>query len=135
MRGSNLALVQSHALGGFGALDFESLGLDFLDKAVGAIRVDTTFGPPIYIPNPFRKEAEAAAAGGAQPVNQGFDVARMLKPKITFEMRKGWGGNRAFAPYGDPGPSKWGFVITGVFLTLALAAYGGVNLTRSRIGR
>src|SRR5574340_83076 len=104
--------VQAHALGGFG--DLASDAMNFLDRAVSAIKVDSTFGPPIYIPDPFRKEAENAAAGGPAPTTiegKGFDVARILKPKITFEMRSGWGSNRSFAPYGDPGPSQWGWVL------------------------
>jgi len=118
----------------FGDLTDEAMSL--LDRAVSAVKVDSTFGPPIYIPSPFRKESQAAAQPGAPaPVaikGKGFDVARWLKPKITFEMRKGWGKNRSFAPYGNPGTNYWGVVLAvGLGVTL-LASYGGVSLARGR---
>ena len=127
---ASLTVIESAAIGGFG--DLADTTMNFLDSAVKAIRVESTLGPPIYIPQPFRKEAQDAA-GGTMPTTipgQGFDVARIFKPKITFEMRSGWGRNRSFAPYGNPGPSKWGFVVIGLIATLALAGYGGVELAR-----
>lgn len=117
----------------FGDLTDEAMSL--LDRAVGAIKVDSTFGPPLYIPSPFRRESQAAAEGGPAPVSipgKGFDVARMLKPKITFEMRSGWGRNRSFAPYGDPGPNYWGAVLAVGLGVSLLAAYGGSSLIRRR---
>lgn len=117
----------------FGDLTDEAMNL--LDRAVAAVKVDSTFGPPIYIPSPFRKESQAAGEGGPAPTaipGKGFDVARMLKPKITFEMRSGWGRNRSFAPYGDPGTNYWGVVLAVGLGVVLLAGYGGANLARRR---
>lgn len=119
----------------FGDLTDEAMKL--LDSAVRAIKVDSTIGPPIYIPSPFRRDAETSVTGsptGTKPPTsipgKGFDVARILKPKITFEMREGWGRNRAFAPYGDPGPSRWSYVLLGLVAVGFLASYGGVRVVR-----
>ena len=119
-------VAQYHALGGFG-----SLVTDMLDSAVGAIRIESTYGPPVYIPDPFSPAAQAAAAGGPAPVvvpGQGFDVARMLKPKVTFEMRSG--DPVVYAPYGDPGASHWGVVLAIGLGIVLLAGYGGVSLAK-----
>jgi hypothetical protein len=118
--------------------DLTSTAMDFLDRAVAAIKVDSTFGPPIYLPSPFRKEAEVSPAPGAPGTaapstavkGKGFDVGRMLKPKITFEMRDGWGKDRSFAPYGDPGPSKWGYIVGGIIGIILLASYGGASIIK-----
>lgn len=122
------------ALAAFGALDFETLGLSTLDRAVKAIKVETTWGPPIYIPSPFKRSAQDAAASGSATgpatsiPGKGFDVARLLRPKVTLEMASGWGKDLSFAPYGAPGPSRWGIVALGGVAILLLAVAGGVTL-------
>lgn len=131
-----LEMLESHALGGFG--DLQSSLMAMLDSQIAAIRVETTYGPPIYIPSPFRKEAKEAVsstgqstAAPGQPATvisgQGFDAARILKPKITVEMASG-GDPIVVAPYGDPGPSKWGGVVGVIFAAMILASYGGIRL-------
>lgn len=118
--------------------DLTDTAMSFLDSAVRAIKIDSTYGPPIYIPSPFRKDAETSVTGapaGTAPTSiqgKGFDIGRIMKPKITFEMRQGWGRNRAFAPYGDPGPSRWGVTLAITVGLLMLAGYGGASLVRRK---
>lgn len=142
-----LEMLESHALGGFG--DLQSSLMAMLDSQIAAIRVETTYGPPIYIPSPFRKEAKAAVSSSGtsteapppvpgQPSTvisgQGFDAARILKPKITVEMTSG-GDPIVVAPYGDPGPSKWGWVVGGIFAVMILAGYGGIRLGKDVVAK
>jgi len=130
---------QNRAALAFSDLDFESLGLSMLNNAVAAVRVESTWGPPIYIPSPFSSGSKAggsAAAGkggdAAVIAGQGFDAGRLLRPKVTLVMKKGWGKDLAFAPYGNPGTSQWGWVVGAGFAVLILAAVGGYTLARAR---
>ena len=79
--------------------------------------------------------AAQAAAGGPAPTTipgKGFDATRLLKPKFTFEMRSGWGANRSWAPYGDPGDNHWGIVLGVGLIMFLLAGYGAKELVTRR---
>lgn len=114
------------------ALDFERIGLSLLNESVAAIKINSTFGPPIYIPEPFSRRSGVPGAPGPSPVvhqGKGFDVGRLLKPEIVLEMRGGL-APVSFAPYGDPGPSRWGVVAVGALAILGLAYVGAVSLLK-----
>ena len=78
-----------------------------LDSLVAGVQIDTTWGPPVVIADPF------------SPVPTPSGPGAFLKPKITFQFRDG--SSQAITPYGDPGETKWPFLLT------ALAALGVVS--------
>lgn len=81
---------------------------DILRSLVTQVRVDTAYLPPIVIEDPFKP-----GQGPPSPVLQA------LKPRITLMVS---GRPVVVAPYGDPGPSKWPAIKTG------LAIAGGIGL-------
>lgn len=95
-----------------------------LDRAVKAIRVESAWGPRTRITDPF----------APSPSNEPSVVGSLLKPKITFEMRTGWGGDRSITPYGDPGPSKFPLLVAGVAAVFLLGA-AGIFATGRRTAR
>lgn len=78
-----------------------------LDTLVSGILVETAWGPPIFIPDPFRPAAPGE-------VSAGDFTGQILKPKITVTFRTG--DTYVSKPYGDPGPSKWGYIQIGAAL-------------------
>ena len=95
----------------------DTLVWPLLDSEVAAVEVQSTWAPPIWVPDPFSSSAkgeEGAPAGGG-----GINLARFFKPKVIVHMRSG--ATKSFAPYGDPGDSKWPWVAIGLGL-----AFGGV---------
>jgi hypothetical protein len=124
---------------GFNGIEQESYsGLDdavlnVLDRAVKGVRVQTTLGPDLYIPDPFRTDPKTTGDGGAAPGAAGaagLDPLRLLKPKITLYTHDGWGRDRVFAPYGDPGGTLWPWIVFTGFVTVGLAVVGGVSLAK-----
>ncbi len=88
---------------------------ELLNSLVSEITVETAWGPPITIEDPFKPLAPGEVSAA--------DVTgQMMKPKITVYLRTG--DKYVSAPYGDPGETKWGIVQVG----LALAALGGLWL-------
>ena len=90
---------------------------DYLADQVDSLEIQSAWGPTIFVPKPFSKDATAPAAtpgtpGGADtgaPRGTGFDVARFLKPKVIVHLTNG--EDPTFTPYGEPGDSKWPFVV------------------------
>jgi hypothetical protein len=109
---SRLAFIEAHELGAFG--DLTDTVMSTLNSAVKAIRIESAWGPKTRITDPF----------SPSPPGQTSVLGPFLKPKITLEMKSGWGGNRSIAPYGDPGPSKFPFLVAGVIALAALAYVG-----------
>lgn len=88
---------------------------ELLNSLVSGILVETSWGPPIMVEDPFKPLAPGETSTA--------DVTgQLMKPKITVYLRTG--DKYVSSPYGDPGPTKWGFVQVG----LALAALGGLWL-------
>jgi len=100
---------------------------DTLNATVESIEVQTTFGPPIFIRDPFRKSPSAVPAAGGEaqpgsgPAPSGLDPMRLLKPKVILTMRGG--GTNEFAPYGEPGASRWPWLAVGVTAGLGALIY------------
>jgi hypothetical protein len=111
--------VRVATLEGYEGIDDAVLGV--LDRAVKGVLVETAWGPPLYIPDPFRTTAKTTGDGGAADgAPGGFDPVRFLKPKITLRVHEGWGRDRVFAPYGDPGPSKFPLLVIGSLIFFGL---------------
>lgn len=70
--------------------------MDLLSNLITNIRVDTVWGPPIVLDQPF----------AASPEPNPF--LSLMKPKITVGVAGG--SPLTIAPYGEPGDSKWPFV-------------------------
>lgn len=88
---------------------------DILRSLVTQVRVDTAYLPPIVIDDPFRP-------GNGKP----SPVLQALKPRITLMVS---GKPVVVTPYGDPGPSKWPAIKTG----LAIAGLVGAGLLLKRL--
>jgi hypothetical protein len=105
-------------------MTFDNVITDGLDSLVESIEIQSTFGPPITIRDPFRKTPATGpivtAPGPGQKL-PGFDVARMLKPKVLIKLRDG--SVQPFAPYGEPGPSRWPWVTVGLVAGLSVLVY------------
>ncbi len=89
-----------------------------LANLISQIRIDTEYGPPIILDQPF---SPSATASGASPL-------AWLKPRITITPSLRGIGPITSAPWGDPGPTKWpqvqlGLVVAGA-LGLSLLGYG-----------
>lgn len=76
---------------------------DTLNELVQKIEVHTTLGPNLVIDEPF-KPGESAVPSAAM---------KILKPSV-FVYQRGGGDLLKFAPYGDPGITKWPFLIFGI---------------------
>ncbi len=93
-----------------------------LDSLVSGILVETAWGPPIMVEEPFKPLAPGETSAA--------DVTgQLMKPKITVYLRTG--DKYVSVPYGDPGATKWGFVQIG----LAVASLGLLWLLMRKIGR
>lgn len=89
-----------------------------LQKWVTGIKVETAWLPPIEIRDPFKP-----SPGPAQP----NALLSVLKPRVTLEIQGGALPPAKVAPYGEPGPTRWpqlrtGLQFGGVALLLVLAA-------------
>ena len=96
---------------------FDVIGSE-LPKWVTGVRVDTEWLPPIIIADPF-----ATTPGPVAP----NPVLSVLKPRLTFEIKGGALNPLRTAPYGEPGPTRWpqlktGLTIAGVAALLLLVA-------------
>lgn len=96
---------------------FEGYVDDLLASQVKSIRIQTAYGPDIFIPRPF--EPAPPPAPGTKT------AADYLKPRIEIQL----GGSNpvTWSPYGDPRPSKWplikwSLIGGGILLTLAVAS-------------
>jgi len=87
-----------------------------LDSLVAGIEVNTAWGPPLYLDQPFAAQA------------QGGGIASLLQPQFIVHYRTG--ETQDFAPYGAPGASKWPFLALGAAAVLALAVLGALSLRR-----
>lgn len=95
-----------------------------LDRIVESVTVETTVSPPITIAAPFAPAAPDVGGGA-------FDL---LKPRFTFNLRKGWGDPIVIAPHGAPEPSYWPVIqLAGVVVgSLAVAGLVGLVVRRLR---
>lgn len=103
---------------------FEGFGSyveDLLAAQVKSIKIQTAYGPDIFIPKPFEP---------AQPPPPGTKTAAdYLKPRIEIQL--GGGAPITWSPYGDPRPSKWPLIKFGLLVAGALITFGGVKAVRS----
>jgi hypothetical protein len=93
--------------------------MSFLDSSIKTIRVETRWTPPIVITDPFGGSPKAGPGMGAQ-------IGRWFRPAVTVETAL---GPIRTAPWGEPGPSQWPVVRTGMML--AIIGLAGVFLLRS----
>lgn len=89
-----------------------------MSKLIAQIRIDTEYGPPIVLDDPFGANA---AASGPSPL-------KWLKPRVTIVPAVQGINPIVSQPWGPPGPTKWpqvqaGLVIAGA-LGLGFLAYG-----------
>ncbi len=89
-----------------------------LANLIAQIRIDTEYGPPIVLNDPF---SPSAAASGPSPL-------KWLKPRVTIVPRISGVNPIVSQPWGPPGPSKWpqvqfGLVVVGA-LGVGLLGYG-----------
>lgn len=93
-----------------------------LAKMITRIDVETAYGPPIVLNDPF-------APGPPNP------YLKALKPRVTIQVA---GQQIQMKPYGDPGVTKWPLVATGAALVgavgLAYVGYKAVRLVGKVIG-
>ena len=85
---------------------FDVVGAE-LPKWVTSIRIDTEWLPPIIIDDPFE-----ATPGPSTP----NPLLSVLKPRVTFEIKGGALNPVRAAPYGEPGPTRWPQLKTGLAL-------------------
>lgn len=83
--------------------------MNFLANAVEELRIESAWLPPIVIARPF-------ADSGPSPVASA--VGSFLRPAITIRMVGG--SEYRKAPYGEPGPSKWGYIPLALVAILAV---------------
>lgn len=93
---------------------------DALNAQVRSIRIQTAYGPDIFIPEPF-KPAPPKAPGTKT-------AADYLKPRIEIQL--GGGNPLTWSPYGDPRPSKWPMIKWGALGVAGLILVG--HLARAR---
>jgi hypothetical protein len=72
------------------------------------VRVETAYLPPVTI--------QAAGGGGA---GAGVNVLKLLKPAVTVSLDDTVLAREA--PYGEPGRSRWPWLLAGVLLLLLVA--------------
>lgn len=89
-----------------------------LGNLVRQIRIDTAYGPPIVLDQPF---SPAAQAGGPSAL-------KWLKPRITIVPNIDGMDPIVSEPWGAPGPTRWPQVqlamVLGGALSLGLMGYG-----------
>jgi hypothetical protein len=97
------------------SFDFDGLVEDTLNAQVKSIRIQTAYGPDIFIPRPF--EPSPPKAPGQKT------AADYLKPRIEIQL--GGGNPITWSPYGDPRPSKWPLIKYGAIgaVVLIVAAH------------
>lgn len=83
---------------------FGSYVEDLLAEQVKSIRIQTAYGPDVFIPRPF--EPAPPPAPGTKT------AADYLKPRIEIQL--GGGNPITWSPYGDPRPSKWPMIKFGL---------------------
>jgi hypothetical protein len=89
-----------------------SIVSDILDSAVGRAEIRTAFGPTISLDRPFA------------PTPPGDDSAftKLMQPVITLYPTAAAGmvdpNPITYAPYGDPGETKWPFLVAGFGLLI-----------------
>jgi hypothetical protein len=91
-----------------------------LDTLVGAVAVDSAWGPPIYVDDPFHPSAPGTESA----------LGKILRPKVTVYWRDGT--TQVIAPYGEPGPSKWPFPVFALAGLAGLLVAGGYAWGRRR---
>ena len=74
-----------------------------LDQLVSRMDIRTTLGPTITIDEPFKVGPPSPASTAA---------GRVLKPSISI-LPRGQAKPIVFAPYGDPGITKWPVIVFG----------------------
>lgn len=94
---------------------------DILNSAVGRVEIRTAFGPTLSLDHPFAPSSpgdDSAFTKLMQPVLSIYPTATAA----TVDPNP-----LVYAPYGDPGESKWPFLVAGVGLLvgwLAFRAFG-----------
>ncbi len=88
-----------------------------IESYIKGIKIESEYLPPVVIDDPFK----------AGPPNA---VLSRLKPKITVTLKDGLGGPVTIAPYGEPGPNKWGTIKVIGGLVVGLLVVGSVYLVR-----
>ena len=84
-----------------------SLITEVLNQYVGKVEVRTAYGPTITIDDPF----------SSSPSTGDSELSKLLKPSIDIYSRTSGGISAdptSFAPYGDPGQTKWPFLVAGL---------------------
>lgn len=89
---------------------------DTLAELVTGLTIETAWTPPLSIADPLKP-------GPPSP------IMRALKPKVTVTLQ-GASQPMVFAPYGDPGPSRWPLIK--VALIVLGAAGVGYLVSRRR---
>lgn len=80
---------------------------------VDSITLDTVYGPQILISEPLKTDASGNV--------QGDPVTRVLKPKVTINLKAG--PPIVYAPAGEPGETKWPYVKWGMIGAGALIGF------------
>lgn len=90
---------------------------DLLAAQVKSIKIQTAYGPDIFIPKPFEP---------APPPPPGTKTAAdYLKPRIEIQL--GGGTPITWSPYGDPRPSKWPMIKAGLIGVGVIAGLGIIS--------
>ena len=95
---------------------FDGLIDNALRSQVRRIKVETAYGPPIVLDEPFTPSAPSW-------------LMKTLRPKITLHLRD-VSDPIVIAPHGAPGATAWPWVSVVGLATLGLAAYGLATLLR-----
>ena len=91
-----------------------SIVSDALNASVDRVEIRTAWGPTISIDQPF----------APSPPGDDSPMTKFLKPVITIYPKSNISSDpTVFAPYGDPGESKWPFVVAAIGLGLGWLAY------------
>ena len=90
-----------------------SIITDTLNQVVDSVEVRTAYGPTISLNQPF----------APSPPGNDSGATKFLQPVFTIYPKAGLGEPIVYAPYGDPGESKWPFIVTGLGLLIGWLAY------------
>ncbi len=85
-----------------------------LDRVVDAVTIETAYTPARTLPRPF-----GPSQGGVAT-----EAAQLLRPRLTFTLKPGFGAPIVIAPYGAPEPNRWPLVQASATIAGGLAIAG-----------
>lgn len=109
------------------------MNLDFLKGRVEWMKVESAYGPTIFIPKPLGEGKKSGGAPAPAPAGPGApgepapppsmpSLSKILRPKLTIRV-SGIDDTIVFAPYGEPGETQWP-IVAGIGAGATVALFG-----------